>query len=64
VVNLLGTWEAEEDFEREYLAELLQQERRKAGKLLDRALAHAGRGELRGALAYAQKALAVMRKSR
>ena len=62
--NLLGSWEAEEDFEWQYLAELLQEERKRAEKLLNKALSLSKKGELKGALVYARGALAKMREIR
>ncbi|MBW1732492.1 MAG: hypothetical protein JRJ75_16700 [Deltaproteobacteria bacterium] len=59
----MGIWEAEEDWEELYLAELLEERRKRTERLLSKALTLAGRGELKVALIYGRRALKQMRKN-
>jgi len=63
LTNLLGTCEAEEQWEKEYVADLVEQERKKTERLLNKALSLSRKGELKAALIYGRRALKEMRKS-
>ena len=61
-INLLGTWKAEEPWEKEYISDLLEKERKRIERLLNKALRLSARGELKVALIYGRRALKEMRK--
>jgi len=62
--NLLRDCEIEEDFERQYVAELAEQQRKGTERLLTKALSLSRKGELASALVYATEALRRMREMR